>query len=146
MLAIWRQAAAGDDATSGSRFLRIGGEVSWWAPVASPAELARYEAELNRHIGEDMAVLCLYDLSRFSAEAVVNAVMTHPVVLVGDRVVANPWYVPPDDLPAVDDHDTLVSASSDPAGHQRPRHQRPAGTATPRLTGPHQSHDHKRSR
>jgi hypothetical protein len=106
MLAIWRRAAAGDDATSDSRFLRIGGEVSWWAPVASPAELVRYEAELNRKIGEDMAVLCLYDLSRFSAEAVADAVMTHPVVLVGDRVVANPWYVPPDDFLAVDDHDT----------------------------------------
>ena len=72
--------------------------MSWWAPVASPAELVRYEAELNRQIGEDMAVLCLYDLSRFSAEAVADAVMTHPVVLVGDRVVANPWYVPPDDF------------------------------------------------
>jgi MEDS: MEthanogen/methylotroph, DcmR Sensory domain len=83
MLTIWRQAAAGDDATP-SRFLRIGGEVSWWAPVASPAELARYEAELNRHIGDDMAVLCLYDLSRFSPEAVIEAVMTHPVVHVGD--------------------------------------------------------------
>ena len=54
----------------GSRFLRIGGEVSWWTPVAPPAELARYEAELNRHISQDMAVLCLYDLSRFSPEAV----------------------------------------------------------------------------
>lgn len=105
MLAIWRQAAASDDSTSGSRFLRIGGEVSWWAPLASPAELARYEAELNHHIGDDMAVLCLYDLSRFSAETIVNAVMTHPVLLVGDRVVANPWYVPLDDLPAVKDHD-----------------------------------------
>jgi hypothetical protein len=106
MLAIWRAAAAGDDnASATSRFLRIGGEVSWWAPVASPAELARYEAELNRHIGEDTAVLCLYDLSRFSAEVVANAVMTHPVVLVGDRVVVNPWYVAPDDLAAVEDGD-----------------------------------------
>ena len=105
MLAIWRQAAAGEaNASLSSRFLRIGGEVSWWTPVASPAELARYEAELDRHIGDDMAVLCLYDLSRFSPDAVVNAVMTHRVILVGDRVVANPWYVPPDHLPAVEDH------------------------------------------
>ena len=108
MLELWQRAAAGDDVTSDSRFLRIGGEVSWWTPVASPAELARYEAELNRHISQDMAVLCLYDLSRFSPEAVINAVMTHPVVLVGDRVVNNPWYLPPDDVPRVDD-DTTAS-------------------------------------
>ena len=47
-------------------------------------------------------MLCLYDLSRFSPEAVINAVVTHPVVLVGDRIVDNPWFVPPD--PAPDDH------------------------------------------
>ena len=107
MLTIWQQAAASEtNASSRSRFLRIGGEVSWWTPVASTTELARYEAELDRHIGEDMAVLCLYDLSRFSPDAVINAVMTHRVVLVGDRVVDNPWYVPPDHLPTIDDHST----------------------------------------
>ena len=101
MLTIFREAAAGDeDAPAGSRSVRIGGEVSWWSPVASPTELARYEAQLNRHIGDHMAVLCLYDMSRFSADVIADAVMTHPVVLVGDRVVANPWYVPPDDMPA----------------------------------------------
>ena len=99
MLVTLQQAAAGDEATAvGSGFLRIGGEVSWWAPIASPGAIAGYEAELNRHIGDDTAVLCVYDLSRFSAEAIIDAVMTHPVVLVGDRVVDNPWYVSPDDF------------------------------------------------
>ena len=107
MLAIWQQAATGGEvnASSSTRFLRIGGEVSWWIPDASVDDLARYEAELDGHVGDDMAVLCLYDLSRFSADAIVNAVMTHRIVLVGDRVVANPWYVPPHNLPAVEDHD-----------------------------------------
>ena len=107
MLTIWQQAAASENNTSSSsRFLRIGGEVSWWTPIASPTELARYEAALDRHIGDDMAVLCLYDLSRFAPDAVINAVMTHRVVLVGDRAVDNPWYVPPDHLAAIDDHRT----------------------------------------
>jgi hypothetical protein len=114
MLGMWRQAVAGSDATSGSEFLRVGGEVSWWGSSTSPGQLARYEAELNRHIAKDMAVLCLYDLSRFSAEAVVDAVMTHPVLLVGERVVDNPWYVHPDDdrrphRPTVDDISDLVT-------------------------------------
>ena len=74
--------------------------MSWWAPLASPSSIAAYESELNRHIGDDKAVLCVYDLSRFSADAVIDAVMTHPMVLVGDRVVDNPWYLSPDEYRA----------------------------------------------
>ena len=101
MLSVLQQAAAGNQvAPSGSEFLRIGGEASWWAPLASPSSIAAYESELNRHIGDDKAVLCVYDLSRFSADAVIDAVMTHPTVLVGDRVVDNPWYLSPDEYRA----------------------------------------------
>jgi hypothetical protein len=105
MLAMWQQATAGDDAASGNRFLRVGGEVSWWTPTTSPAQLGRYESELNRHINDEMAVLCLYDLSRFECEAIINAVVTHPVVVVGDRIVDNPWYVAPHSYLALDEHD-----------------------------------------
>ena len=89
MLEIWRQAAAGDGSVGFSILAdRWRGQLV--DTGGASAELARYEAELNRHISQDMAVLCLYDLSRFSPEAVINAVMTHPVVVVGDRVVDNP--------------------------------------------------------
>ena len=101
MLTVLQQAAADNQvAPSGSEFLRLGGEVSWWAPLASPSSIAAYESELNRHIGDDKAVLCVYDLSRFSADAVIDAVMTHPMVLVGDRLVDNPWYLSPDEYRA----------------------------------------------
>lgn len=96
MVEIFRRATAG--ATSaGPGLLRVGGEVSWWTPAASTAEIARYEHELNRHVTKEMVVLCLYDLSRFCPETVIDAVVTHPVLLIGDRIVDSPWYLPADD-------------------------------------------------
>jgi MEDS: MEthanogen/methylotroph, DcmR Sensory domain len=104
MLMVLQQAASGGEiAPSGSELVRIGGEVSWWTPLASPSSIAAYESELNRHIGDDKVVLCLYDLSRFSADAVIDAVITHPLVLVGDRLVDNPWYLSPDEFRAYRD-------------------------------------------
>jgi hypothetical protein len=126
MLSLWRRAVAHAGSTSRSGFVRVGGEVSWWTPNTTPAELARYEAELNRCVTKDMAVLCLYDLSRFSSDEIIDAVVAHPVVLVGDRVIENPWYLPPDeyrvggdpgrqrDRPTMDDIDGLISHRAGP--------------------------------
>ena len=43
-------------------------------------------------------VICSYDLDKFGAPVVVDALRTHPVVLIGGIVHRNPFYVPPEEL------------------------------------------------
>jgi hypothetical protein len=41
-------------------------------------------------------VICVYDLAKVSAGAVLDILRTHPVVLIGDLVAENPFFVPPE--------------------------------------------------
>jgi hypothetical protein len=41
-------------------------------------------------------VICTYDLSKFPASVVMDALRTHPVVIVGGLLHENPYFVPPD--------------------------------------------------
>jgi hypothetical protein len=41
-------------------------------------------------------VICAYDLSKFSASVVIDAMRTHPVVIVGGLLHENPFFVPPE--------------------------------------------------
>jgi hypothetical protein len=43
-------------------------------------------------------VICAYDLDKFGAALVIDALRTHPVVLIGGIVQRNPFYVPPEEL------------------------------------------------
>jgi len=42
--------------------------------------------------------VCSYDLTRFSASAVVYALRTHPMVIIGGLLQENPFYVEPKDF------------------------------------------------
>jgi hypothetical protein len=59
-------------------------------------ELIEFEARVSdvwcRH---DDAVICLYDLTKFSGAAVVDIMRTHPMVIVGGILQQNPFFVPP---------------------------------------------------
>ncbi len=57
--------------------------------------LLEYEASANRVPFDDM-VVCAYDLTRFGAELVVDILRTHPSVIIGGTLQANPFYVPPE--------------------------------------------------
>jgi hypothetical protein len=70
-----------------------------WALEASPCidDLIDYETRLNYVMPNyDDAVACTYDLSKFGAEAVMDAFRTHRVVIVGGSLHENPFFVPPD--------------------------------------------------
>jgi hypothetical protein len=41
-------------------------------------------------------VICAYDLSKFSASVVMDALRTHPVVIIGGMLQENPFFIPPD--------------------------------------------------
>jgi DNA-binding CsgD family transcriptional regulator len=80
--------------------LRAAGEMSWLPGVPGWDDLFVYESSLNRVVEREPAILmCLYDLSKFGAEMLVDVLHTHPKVLLDGTVIDNPHYVHPDHYP-----------------------------------------------
>jgi hypothetical protein len=70
-----------------------------WALLDKPgvSDLLEYETRLNYVLPKyDDPVICTYDLSKFSASVVMDIMRTHPVVMVGEVLQENPFFVPPD--------------------------------------------------
>jgi hypothetical protein len=70
-----------------------------WALVDLPGvgDLIEFETRVNYVVPKyDDIVICAYDLSKFGASVVMDALRTHPVVLVGGLLQENPFFVPPD--------------------------------------------------
>jgi len=70
-----------------------------WALLDKPGvdDLVEYEARLNYVLPKyDDPVICTYDLSKFGANAVMDIMRTHPVVIIGGVLQENPFFVPPD--------------------------------------------------
>jgi hypothetical protein len=70
-----------------------------WALVDLPGvgDLIEFETRVNYVIPKyDDIVICAYDLSKFGASVVMDALRTHPVVIVGGLLQENPFFVPPD--------------------------------------------------
>jgi len=56
-----------------------------------------YETRVNYVVPKyDDPVICTYDLSKFSASIVMGMMRTHPVVIIGEILQENPFFVPPD--------------------------------------------------
>jgi signal transduction histidine kinase len=77
---------------------RIVGEMSW-ALDGDLKALAEFEANLNlnrvwqRHA---CAGLCQFDVRRFTPETLREMIIVHPLVVIGDRICRNPYYVAPE--------------------------------------------------
>ena len=70
-----------------------------WALLDKPGvdDLVEYETRLNYVLPKyDDPVICTYDLSKFSAGVVMDIMRTHPVVIIGEVLQENPFFVPPD--------------------------------------------------
>jgi MEDS: MEthanogen/methylotroph, DcmR Sensory domain len=70
-----------------------------WALVDLPGveDLIEFETRVNYVVPKyDNAVICAYDLSKFDASVVMDALRTHPVVIIGGLLQENPFFVPPD--------------------------------------------------
>lgn len=70
-----------------------------WALVDLPGveDLIEFETRVNYVVPKyDGIVVCAYDLSKFGANVVMDALRTHPVVIVGGLLRENPFFVPPD--------------------------------------------------
>jgi hypothetical protein len=70
-----------------------------WALLDLPGvdDLIEYETRVNYLIPKyEDTVICTYDLTKFGASVVMDALRTHPVVIIGGLVQENPFFVPPD--------------------------------------------------
>ena len=70
-----------------------------WALLDKPGvdNLVEYETRLNYVLPKyDDIVICAYDLSKFGASVVMDALRTHPAVIIGGLLEENPFFVPPD--------------------------------------------------
>jgi len=96
MLQVFEQLASGN-ANSGFPLSRIVCRMDWAERRTHVDELIEFESRVNdlwnRH---DDAVICTYNLSRFSGDTVIDIMRTHPAVIVGGILQQNPFYVPPE--------------------------------------------------
>jgi hypothetical protein len=72
-----------------------------WALLDKPGvhNLVEYETRLNYVLPKyDDAVICTYDLSKFSSTVVMDIMRTHPDVIIGGVLQENPFFVPPDEF------------------------------------------------
>jgi hypothetical protein len=59
-------------------------------------ELIEYEARLNMLTPKfDCSIVCFYDINKFSGNAIIDIVSTHPYVIMNGKIHANPHYVEP---------------------------------------------------
>jgi MEDS: MEthanogen/methylotroph, DcmR Sensory domain len=72
-----------------------------WALLDLPGvgDLVEYETRINYVIPKyEGPVICTYDLTKFGASVVMDALRTHPLVIIGGLLQENPFFVPPDQL------------------------------------------------
>ena len=70
-----------------------------WALLDKPGvdDLLEFETRVNYVLPKyDDPVICTYDLSKFSGGVVMDIMRTHPVVIIGEVLQENPFFVPPD--------------------------------------------------
>jgi len=95
-----RITAAADEAhEQGYAGLRAVGEMTWaLRDVVGSERLAEYEAKLNRlPLRVPFTALCVYARNRFPEEALIEAINTHPLVMLQEEPLRNVEYVPPDE-------------------------------------------------
>ncbi len=72
-----------------------------WALLDLPGvgDLVEYETRVNYVIPKyEGSVICTYDLTKFGASVAMDALRTHPLVIIGGLLQQNPFFVPPDEL------------------------------------------------
>lgn len=97
MIDYWGEEAAATQRGGDFSLTRATGEMPLdLSQPAERAEFLRYEARLNEVIpGYPQVILFLYDLERFGSEVLMDALRTHPMVIVDGMVHDNPYYIEP---------------------------------------------------
>jgi len=79
--------------------LRVIGDASTILKDVSLDSILTYEATINSLPYRDKTLLiCLYDKRKISTDILLQALQTHPLVLIGGKVYSNFYYIPPKEL------------------------------------------------
>ena len=81
--------------------LRATGEMTWvFGGHAGSEKLLEYEAKLNRDFFPKYPCLaiCQYDRWRFDPEIIKGVIMTHPLIVRGNRIYRNFYYILPEEF------------------------------------------------
>ena len=79
---------------------RVMGQMEWaLLDLPRVGDLVEFETRVNFMIPQyGDSVICTYDLTKFGASVVMDALRTHPAVIIGGLLQENPFYVSPDQL------------------------------------------------
>ena len=77
--------------------VRTCGDMTWaLREMPGTDELMEYESRVNAFTQKhDCTLMCVYDVNQFSGRAVMDVLATHPVVVMGETIYENPYYVEP---------------------------------------------------
>lgn len=100
MIGFLTQSIAEAEAARFSGQRTVLGEMTWALGASNGTDnLIEYESKLNRFVRDhDTRLICQYNRKRFSPEVIVGVIRTHPLVVYGNIVCKNPYYIPPDDF------------------------------------------------
>ena len=88
-----------DGRSRGFPITRFIADMAWAVTDPGALDLLEYECRVNLALPKaGDIVICSYDLDKFGADIVIDALRTHPIVLIGGIVQRNPFYVPPEEL------------------------------------------------
>jgi MEDS: MEthanogen/methylotroph, DcmR Sensory domain len=89
-----------DGRTRGFPVTRFIADMAWvLKDPAAMDHLLEFECRANLALPKaGDIVICAYELDKFSAGIIIDALRTHPIVLIGGIVQRNPFYVPPEEL------------------------------------------------
>jgi len=84
----------------GYSLLRVTGEMSWaLGGLNEFSRLIEYEKHLNHFFSANKTLaICQYDRRSFKADFLLEVLRTHPLVVFGDRVYENFYYMPPEKM------------------------------------------------
>ena len=101
--------------------MRAVGEMSWaLRSFPGSEDLFAYESEVNRFVDSyQVLYFCLYDVDHISGSMVMDAIKTHPQILIGGCLFENPYYMEPEHF-LVTRTPALAGGSGQSAGHRPP--------------------------
>jgi hypothetical protein len=98
MLDMWDAALAAAQ-SAGFPCTRLVAHMEWGLEERDGVDdLLEYEARFNLLQHAQDAVICTYDLTRYSGDFVVDVMRTHPMIIMGGVLLENPFYVPPEEF------------------------------------------------
>ena len=83
---------------AGYKFVRVAGDGGWALDGrASTEEMLRWEALYDQLSGDwQILALCQFDMTRFGGDVVMDALRSHPLTVVGQAVLRNPYHTRPE--------------------------------------------------